>query len=54
VPIRELASRLRRPIEDFYEKLAESISLDRLSGVPSFSEVRARVHDSLAESGYRR
>jgi hypothetical protein len=54
VPIRELVRRLNRPIEDFYEELAESISLDRLCGVPSFAEVRARIGESLAEMGYRR
>ncbi|MEV6847449.1 DUF4276 family protein [Actinoplanes sp. NPDC051411] len=54
VPIRELVSRLKRPIEDFYEELAESISLDRLSAVPSFAEARARIGESLAALGYRR
>jgi hypothetical protein len=54
VPIREFVGRLKRPIEDFYEELAESISLDRLGEVPSFAEVRGRISDSLAGLGYRR
>jgi hypothetical protein len=54
VPIREIVRRLNRPIEDFYEELAESISLERLCGIPSFVDVRARVAGSLADLGYRR
>jgi hypothetical protein len=54
MPIRELVSRLKRPIEDFYEELAESISLERLSSVPSFAEARARIGESLAVLDYQR
>ncbi|MFI6072761.1 hypothetical protein ACIA5C_14350 [Actinoplanes sp. NPDC051343] len=54
VPIRKLVSRLNRPIEDFYEELAESISLDRLLEVPSFADVRSCIGDSLAALGCRR
>jgi hypothetical protein len=53
-PVRALANRLNRPIEDFFEELGESVSLDVLAGVPSFAEVRNRIVGSLADLGYRR
>jgi hypothetical protein len=54
VPIREIVGRLKRPIEDFYEELAESISLERLGDVPSFAGMRSQICETLAELGYRR
>ncbi|MEV6349390.1 hypothetical protein [Actinoplanes sp. NPDC051851] len=53
-PIGRLVRRLARPIDDFYEELAESISLDVLRTVPSFAAVRDRTTSALAQLGYRR
>ncbi|GLY03669.1 DUF4276 family protein [Actinoplanes sp. NBRC 101535] len=53
VPIRRLVDRLGRPIEDFYEELAEAISLDVLTTVPSFLAVRECTVRAIADLGYR-
>jgi len=53
-PIGHLARRLGRPITDFYEELADKISLDVLRSVPSFATCRERTVDALAGLGYKR
>ncbi|SNY12270.1 DUF4276 family protein [Paractinoplanes atraurantiacus] len=54
IPIGRLARRRGRPIEDFFEEIAESISLDVLRKVPSFDAFEQQTVEALADMGYRR
>ncbi|HWS38123.1 MAG TPA: DUF4276 family protein [Actinoplanes sp.] len=53
-PIRRLVKRVGRPIDDFYEELAESVDLEALSSMPSFRAVREQTVTALGGLGYRR
>ena len=52
--VARLARRRGRPIEDFYEEIAESVSLDVLRRVPSFAAFEQKTTDALVDMGYRR
>jgi hypothetical protein len=54
VPIADLERRRGRPIDEFLEALAESISLDLLRGVPSFADMWQPTAAALVDLGYRR
>ncbi|XVV11663.1 DUF4276 family protein [Actinoplanes sp. CA-131856] len=54
VPIRRLEQRRNRSIEDFFEEIAEAVSLDVLREVPSFAAFERQTINALADMGYRR
>lgn len=53
-PINRLNKRLGRPIESYYEELADAISLDVLGTVPSYQTLRTQMISALEDLGYRR
>ncbi|MFF5080134.1 hypothetical protein ACFY36_24030 [Actinoplanes sp. NPDC000266] len=54
IPIRRLEQRRNRSIEDFFEEIAESVSLDVLREVPSFAAFERQTISALTDMGYRR
>lgn len=54
VPLDQIGVRIGRPVENYFERLSELVSLTVLRRVPSFMAWRERTMDALSELGYRR
>jgi hypothetical protein len=50
----ELGDRVRRPIDSYFARLGELVSLDVLADVPAFRSWQEETRDALAASGYKR
>lgn len=50
----QLGGRVRRPIDSYFARLGELVSLDVLANVPAFRSWQEETRDALAASGYKR
>jgi hypothetical protein len=54
VPLRKTGVRIGRPVENYFERLSELVSLSVLQQVPSFAGWWERTVEALTDLGYRR